>query len=167
MKKRLFVTDPSRFVGQPVRSRLASSDSSWDLLPVASTCELIHPHSLTNLRPPLPDAIIQLAGQTSASEAFRDPARTLKINLLATFTLLQRPKTRGCARTFLPAGSADVCVQNGSYLASSKSTFIAAGYKHHQGNSRVFGVPGIEIRGGECRGVDSIVGFENPYSRTV
>ena len=167
MKKRLFVTDPNGFVGQHIRSRLASSGSSWDLLPVASTRELIHPHGLNNLWPPLPDAVINLAGQTFASEAFRDPAPTLEINLLATFTLLLRPKTRGCAGTFLPAGSADVCVRNGSYLANSKSTFIAAGHKYHQENSRVIGVPSIEIRGSECRGEDNVVRFENPYSRTV
>ncbi|WP_456020668.1 NAD-dependent epimerase/dehydratase family protein [Pseudomonas protegens] len=167
MKKRLFVTDPSRFVGQPVRSRLTSSDSSWDLLPVASTCELIHPHSRTNLRPPLPDAIIQLAGQTLASEAFRDPARTLQINLLATFTLLQHPRMRGCAGTFLPAGSADVFAQNGAYLTKSTSTFIAAEHKLRQESSRVIDLPIVKTPSGEYRGVDNIVRFENQYSRTV
>jgi nucleoside-diphosphate-sugar epimerase len=167
LKKRLFVTDPSGCVGQHIRSRLASSGWSWDLLPAASTCELIHSLSHTNLWSPLPDAVIQLAGQPLASEAFRDPARTPEINLLGTLTLLQRPKTRGRAGTFLPASSADACVQNGSYLANSKSTFIAAGHKHRQENSHVIGVSSIGIRGGEYRGEDNVVRFKKPYSRTT
>jgi GDP-4-dehydro-6-deoxy-D-mannose reductase len=56
----------------------------------------------------MPDAVIHLAGQTFVPEAFRDPARTLNINLLGTLNLLQALKARGFAGTFLYVSSGDV-----------------------------------------------------------
>ena len=108
MKKRLFVTGLSGFVGQHIQSRLALPDSSWELLPAAAAYDLTDPHSLTDLWPQLPDAVIHLAGQTFVPEAFRDPARTLEINLLGTLNLLQALKTRGFCGTFLYVSSGDV-----------------------------------------------------------
>ncbi|MGN4050558.1 GDP-mannose 4,6-dehydratase [Pseudomonas sp. SM4] len=113
MKKRLFVTGLSGFVGQHIQSRLALADSSWELLPAAAPYDLTDPHSLTDLWPQLPDAVIHLAGQTFVPEAFRDPARTLEINLLGTLNLLQALKARGFAGTFLYVSSGDVYGQVG------------------------------------------------------
>jgi GDP-4-dehydro-6-deoxy-D-mannose reductase len=56
----------------------------------------------------MPDAVIHLAGQTFVPEAFRDPARTLNINLLGTLNLLQALKARGFTGTFLYVSSGDV-----------------------------------------------------------
>ena len=103
MKKRLFVTGLSGFVGQHIQSRLASPDSAWELLPAASRYDLTDPDSLVDQWPQMPDAVIHLAGQTFVPEAFRDPARTLDINLLGTLNLLQALKTRGFQGTFLQA----------------------------------------------------------------
>ena len=108
MKKRLFVTGLSGFVGQHIQSRLASPGSSWELLPAASAYDLTNADSLIDLWPELPDAVIHLAGQTFVPEAFRDPARTFDINLFGTLNLLQALKARGFSGTFLYVSSGDV-----------------------------------------------------------
>ncbi|MBP5943832.1 MULTISPECIES: GDP-mannose 4,6-dehydratase [unclassified Pseudomonas] len=108
MKKRLFITGLSGFVGQHIQSRLALPDSSWELLPAATPYDLTDAGSLVDLWPQLPDAVIHLAGQTFVPEAFRDPARTLDINLFGTLNLLQALKARGFAGTFLYVSSGDV-----------------------------------------------------------
>ncbi len=108
MKKRLFVTGLSGFVGQHIQSRLASPDAAWELLPAASRFDLTDPHSLSDLWPHMPDAVIHLAGQTFVPEAFRDPARTFDINLLGTLNLLQALKARGFQGSFLYVSSGDV-----------------------------------------------------------
>ncbi|WIE50597.1 GDP-mannose 4,6-dehydratase [Pseudomonas sp. GM17] len=107
MKKRLFVTGLNGFVGRHLRSRLGAADSGWELLP-APPFDLTQPQSLQDLWPELPDAVIHLAGQTFVPEAFRDPARTLQINLLGTLNLLQALKARGFSGTFLYVSSGDV-----------------------------------------------------------
>ncbi|AZD11484.1 GDP-mannose 4,6-dehydratase [Pseudomonas chlororaphis] len=107
MKKRLFVTGLNGFVGRHLRSRLDAADSGWELLP-APPFDLTQPQSLQDLWPELPDAVIHLAGQTFVPEAFRDPARTLQINLLGTLNLLQALKARGFSGTFLYISSGDV-----------------------------------------------------------
>ncbi|PMY41998.1 NAD-dependent dehydratase [Pseudomonas sp. GW456-L14] len=107
MKKRLFVTGLNGFVGRHLRSRLGAADSGWELLP-APPFDLTQPQSLQDLWPEVPDAVIHLAGQTFVPEAFRDPARTLQINLLGTLNLLQALKARGFSGTFLYVSSGDV-----------------------------------------------------------
>jgi GDP-4-dehydro-6-deoxy-D-mannose reductase len=108
LKKRLFVTGLSGFVGQHIQSRLASPDATWELLPAAHPYDLTAPRSLDDLWPQMPDAVIHLAGQTFVPQAFRDPARTFDINLLGTLNLLQALKARGFAGTFLYVSSGDV-----------------------------------------------------------
>ncbi|MHB2250757.1 GDP-mannose 4,6-dehydratase [Pseudomonas fitomaticsae] len=108
MKKSLFVTGLSGFVGQHIQSRLQEDDASWRLLHCDSPYDLTKPDSLTDLWPQLPDAVIHLAGQTFVPEAFRDPARTFDINLLGTLNLLQALKARGFKGTFLYVSSGDV-----------------------------------------------------------
>ncbi|MFY0731994.1 GDP-mannose 4,6-dehydratase [Pseudomonas sp. NFX15] len=108
MKKRLFVTGLGGFVGQHLQSRLQADASQWELLPVAHRYDLSAPDSLEDLWPDLPDAVIHLAGQTFVPQAFRDPARTLNINLLGTLNLLQALKARGFSGTFLYVSSGDV-----------------------------------------------------------
>lgn len=107
MKKRLFVTGLNGFVGRHLRSRLGAADSAWELLP-APPFDLTQPQSLQDLWPELPDAVIHLAGQTFVPESFRDPARTLQINLLGTLNLLQALKARDFSGTFLYVSSGDV-----------------------------------------------------------
>jgi GDP-4-dehydro-6-deoxy-D-mannose reductase len=87
---------------------LASPDAAWELLPAASRFDLTDPHSLSDLWPHMPDAVIHLAGQTFVPEAFRDPARTFDINLLGTLNLLQALKARGFQGSFLYVSSGDV-----------------------------------------------------------
>lgn len=113
MKKRLFVTGLTGFVGQHLQSRLASPDSTWELLPAAAPYDLTDAESLIDLWPRMPDAVIHLAGQTFVPEAFRDPARTLAINLFGTLNLLQALKARGFTGTFLYVSSGDVYGQVG------------------------------------------------------
>ncbi|MCV2221435.1 GDP-mannose 4,6-dehydratase [Pseudomonas mercuritolerans] len=108
MKKRLFVTGLTGFVGQHIQSRLASPGSSWELLPAASAYDLTDADSLVDLWSEVPDAVIHLAGQTFVPEAFRDPARTFDTNLFGTLNLLQALKARGFAGTFLYVSSGDV-----------------------------------------------------------
>lgn len=108
MKKRLFVTGLTGFVGQHLQSRLALPDSAWELLAAATPYDLTDAQSLSDLWPQMPDAVIHLAGQTFVPEAFRDPARTFAINLNGTLNLLQALKARGFAGTFLYVSSGDV-----------------------------------------------------------
>ncbi|WP_248740333.1 GDP-mannose 4,6-dehydratase [Pseudomonas kribbensis] len=108
MKRSLFITGLSGFVGQHIQSRLMLDDSAWELLPAASPYDLTDPQSLVDLWPQLPDAVIHLAGQTFVPEAFRDPARTFDINLLGTLNLLQALKARGFKGPFLYVSSGDV-----------------------------------------------------------
>lgn len=113
LKKRLFITGHSGFVGQHIQSRLALPDSPWELLSAATPYDLTDAGSLVDLWPQVPDAVIHLAGQTFVPEAFRDPARTLDINLIGTLNLLQALKARGFAGTFLYVSSGDVYGQVG------------------------------------------------------
>ncbi|MCM2459275.1 NAD-dependent epimerase/dehydratase family protein [Pseudomonas sp. CG7] len=108
MKKRLFVTGLSGFVGRHLKSRLDGHDSAWQVMPVAARYDLTDAKTLEGLWPEVPDAVIHLAGQTFVPAAFRDPARTLNINLLGTLNLLQALKARGFTGTFLYVSSGDV-----------------------------------------------------------
>jgi GDP-4-dehydro-6-deoxy-D-mannose reductase len=108
LKKRLFVTGLSGFVGQHFQSRLNADASEWALLPATSRYDLAEPDSLEALWPEMPDAVIHLAGQTFVPEAFRNPARTLNINLIGTLNLLQALKARGFKGTFLYVSSGNV-----------------------------------------------------------
>ncbi|WP_347902858.1 GDP-mannose 4,6-dehydratase [Pseudomonas purpurea] len=108
MKKRLFVTGLSGFVGRHIQSRLTTPDSGWELLSVNSRFDLCDRNSLDGLWPQMPDAVIHLAGQTFVPDAFRDPAKTLQVNLLGTLNLLQALKARGFNGTFLYVSSGDV-----------------------------------------------------------
>lgn len=75
--------------------------------------DLTDADSLVDLWPQLPDAVVHLAGQTFVPEAFRDPARTLDINVFGTLNLLQALKARGFTGTFLYVSSGDVYGQVG------------------------------------------------------
>ena len=108
MTQRLFVTGLSGFVGKHLQAYLAAAHTPWALLSVPHRYDLLEPESLGDLWPELPDAVIHLAGQTYVPEAFRDPARTLQINLLGTLNLLQALKARGFSGTFLYISSGDV-----------------------------------------------------------
>jgi GDP-4-dehydro-6-deoxy-D-mannose reductase len=105
--KNLLVTGQSGFVGRHLQQLLVDN-SRWRLLP-DDRLDLCNQVSIDNvLQPTCPDAVIHLAGQTFVPEAFRDPQRTLEVNLLGTLNLLQALKRRGFSGTFLYVSSGDV-----------------------------------------------------------
>lgn len=108
LKKNLLVTGLTGFVGRHLQQHLDQPDSAWRLVLPPSSYDLIHPESLRAWCEQSPDAVIHLAGQTFVPEAFRDPARTLEINLLGTLNLLQALKAGGFNGTFLYVSSGDV-----------------------------------------------------------
>ncbi|MGH8434012.1 MAG: GDP-mannose 4,6-dehydratase [Pseudomonas sp.] len=116
MKKRLLVTGLSGFVGRHLQRMLESTQpaSEWQLLKQEVSYDLLDSASLiTLLAQQKPDAVIHLAGQTFVPEAFRDPARTLQVNLIGTLNLLQALKNSGFSGTFLYVSSGDVYGQVG------------------------------------------------------
>jgi GDP-4-dehydro-6-deoxy-D-mannose reductase len=107
--KKLLVTGLNGFVGGHLQALLATmADGPWQLL-APKPHDLLDCASLDAwLQDDCPDAVIHLAGQTFVPEAFRDPQRTLQVNLLGTLNLLQALKRRGFCGTFLYVSSGDV-----------------------------------------------------------
>ena len=107
--KKLLVTGLNGFVGRHLQALLVTdSDSPWQLI-APKQHDLLDSTSLDVwLQDECPDAVIHLAGQTFVPEAFRDPQRTLQVNLLGTLNLLQALKRRGFCGTFLYVSSGDV-----------------------------------------------------------
>lgn len=107
--KKLLVTGLNGFVGGHLQALLATmADGAWQLL-VSKPHDLLDSASLDAwLQDDCPDAVIHLAGQTFVPEAFRDPAQTIKVNLLGTLNLLQALKRRGFGGTFLYVSSGDI-----------------------------------------------------------
>jgi len=105
---KLLVTGQSGFVGRHLLAHLANHRSEWQ--PVAAPShDLLDTNSLDAwVSATRPDAVIHLAGQTFVPEAFRNPARTLQINLLGTLNLLQALKRNDFQGTFLYVSSGDV-----------------------------------------------------------
>ncbi len=106
---KLLVTGLNGFVGGHLQALLASmTNEPWKLL-ASKPHDLLDCASLDAwLQDQCPDAVIHLAGQTFVPEAFRDPQRTLEVNLLGTLNLLQALKRRGFSGTFLYVSSGDV-----------------------------------------------------------
>lgn len=101
----LLVTGQNGFVGRHVTTLAAGR---WRVIPHAPH-DLLNPASLDDwLARCCPAAVIHLAGQTFVPQAFRDPARTLQINLLGTLNLLEALKRSGFRGTFLYVSSGDV-----------------------------------------------------------
>jgi GDP-4-dehydro-6-deoxy-D-mannose reductase len=107
--KKLLVTGLNGFVGCHLQVLIESMpDGPWQLL-ASKPHDLLDCASLDAwLQDECPDAVIHLAGQTFVPEAFRDPQRTLQVNLLGTLNLLQALKRRGFCGTFLYVSSGDV-----------------------------------------------------------
>ncbi|MES2819181.1 MAG: GDP-mannose 4,6-dehydratase [Pseudomonadota bacterium] len=109
MMKQLLVTGLGGFVGRHVQAALVQDQQpQWALWPMLSY-DLLDVESLDRLfERGCPDAVIHLAGQTFVPEAFRDPRRTLEVNVLGTLNLLQALKRKGFDGTFLYVSSGDV-----------------------------------------------------------
>jgi len=107
--KKLLVTGLNGFVGRHLQALLATeSNAPWQLI-APKPHDLLDCTSLDAwLQDECPDAVIHLAGQTFVPEAFRDPQRTLQVNLLGTLNVLQALKHRGFSGTFLYVSSGDV-----------------------------------------------------------
>ncbi|WP_187670752.1 GDP-mannose 4,6-dehydratase [Zestomonas carbonaria] len=113
MSRKLFVTGLTGFVGLHLRQAHALSGEKWELLN-PGRFDLLRPEMVeAALAEELPDAVIHLAGQTFVPEAFRDPVRTVQVNVLGTLNLLQALKRRGFSGTFLYVSSGDVYGQVG------------------------------------------------------
>ncbi|HBX55220.1 GDP-mannose 4,6-dehydratase [Pseudomonas sp. UBA2684] len=111
MRKKILVTGLSGFVGQHLQRLLVGTQAAldWQLLLPEGSYDLLDSAVLNRmLEQHQPDAVIHLAGQTFVPEAFRDPARTLQVNLLGTLNLLQGMKNTGFDGTFLYVSSGDV-----------------------------------------------------------
>jgi GDP-4-dehydro-6-deoxy-D-mannose reductase len=110
--KRLFLTGHEGFVGQTLRSLLASPGGR------ARDVELVLPSARYDLRDlasvgcAIPvkdlDCVIHLAAQSFVPESFRDPRRTYEVNFLGTLNLFQTLKTGGFQGRVLYVSSAEV-----------------------------------------------------------
>lgn len=108
LKKRLLVTGLTGFVGRHLQAYIDSAQSVWELVSPPGGVDLVHPETLEAWCSDPPDAVIHLAGQTFVPESFRDPSRTIQVNLLGTLNLLQALKRGGFNGTFLFVSSGDV-----------------------------------------------------------
>lgn len=108
--KKLLVTGLNGFVGQHIRQLLPSD---WQLMHAQRLDLLVNDSLDSALARDCPDAVIHLAGQTYVPDAFRDPKRTLEVNLLGTLNLLQALKRKGFSGSFLYVSSGDVYGQVG------------------------------------------------------
>lgn len=108
LKKTLLVTGLTGFVGQHLRAYVDRPDAAWDLILPPVPYDLTRAETLREWCDQPPDAAIHLAGQTFVPEAFRDPARTLEVNVLGTLNLLQALKAGGFSGRFLYVSSGDV-----------------------------------------------------------
>ncbi|MBD9634219.1 GDP-mannose 4,6-dehydratase [Pseudomonas sp. PDM19] len=108
MNKTLLVTGLTGFVGQHLQAFVDRPDAAWTLLLPPAPYDLTRAETLRQWCEQPPDAVIHLAGQTFVPEAFRDPARTLEVNVLGTLNLLQALKAGGFSGRFLYVSSGDV-----------------------------------------------------------
>jgi GDP-4-dehydro-6-deoxy-D-mannose reductase len=110
--KRLFLTGHDGFVGQTLRSWLATPRESvpeFQLVPPQSRYDLTDPASLERALPvEALDFVIHLAAQSFVPESFRDPRRTYEVNFLGTLNLLQALKNCGFRGRVLYVSSAEV-----------------------------------------------------------
>lgn len=120
---KILVTGLNGFVGSHLQALFESMpEGAWQLLE-SKPHDLLDASSLDAwLQDECPDSVIHLAGQTFVPVAFRDPAQTIKVNLLGTLNLLQALKRRGFCGTFLYISSGDVYGQvEEAYLPISES----------------------------------------------
>lgn len=110
MNKRLLVTGLTGFVGRNIQAVFLNENAPpWTLYQPTQPYDLLKAETLDTLvREAKPDAVIHLAAQSFVPEAFRDPAHTIKINLLGTLNLLQALKTNHFVGAFLYVSSGDV-----------------------------------------------------------
>lgn len=99
------------FVGGTL-ARMVASDaalSAWQLAETPPALDLLDPGAAAALvASAAPDAVIHLAAQSYVPEAFRDPATTLRVNVLGTLNLLEALRAAHFAGRFVYVGTGDV-----------------------------------------------------------
>lgn len=106
---KLLVTGLRGFVGTNLQRYLKENATPWSLHQPAESYDLLCAEQLDALiADAKPDAVIHLAAQSSVPEAFRDPARTLNVNVIGTLNLLQALKRHQFSGAFLYVSSGDV-----------------------------------------------------------
>ncbi|MDG9925182.1 MULTISPECIES: GDP-mannose 4,6-dehydratase [unclassified Pseudomonas] len=105
MAETLLVTGLGGFVGQHIQTQVPPH---WRLLPPMAL-DVLDTASIDGcLAQCVPDAVIHLAGQTFVPESFRNPEKTLQVNLMGTLNLLQALKRHKFNGSFLYVSSGDV-----------------------------------------------------------
>ena len=92
MVKRLLVTGVHGFVGQTLARMLEAPawSSRFALLDTPAALDIRDLAAVSAwVAAAAPDAVIHLAAQSFVPDAFRDPAATLRVNVLGTLNLLQ------------------------------------------------------------------------------
>jgi GDP-4-dehydro-6-deoxy-D-mannose reductase len=90
--RRLLVTGLHGFVGRTVAQLVATEAAlaQWTIAPISEQLEILDAGAVRRLvEEAAPDAVLHLAARSSVADALRDPAGTLKVNVLGTLHLLQ------------------------------------------------------------------------------
>ena len=109
--KRLLVTGKDGFVGSTLTRMLAIEPAlaDWSAAPLAPDFDILDEGASDRIvRDSKPDAVLHLAAQSSVALAFRDPAATLRINLVGTLNLLRALKQSGFSGPLVFVSSGDV-----------------------------------------------------------
>ncbi|MBL8529656.1 MAG: GDP-mannose 4,6-dehydratase [Burkholderiales bacterium] len=110
--KRLFLTGHEGFVGQTLRSLLATADArarDWEIVLPTARYDLRDQAALERALPAEAfDFVIHLAAQSFVPESFRDPKRTYDVNFFGTLNLFQALQNRGFKGRVLYVSSAEV-----------------------------------------------------------
>lgn len=109
--KRLLVTGRHGFVGATLAGMLTSEPAlaGWSLAPLDVDFQIEDAEATRRMvREAAPDAVIHLAAQSFVPESFKDPERTLRVNLLGTLHLLRGLQEARFAGPLLFVSTGDV-----------------------------------------------------------
>ena len=111
MVKRLLVTGVHGFVGQALARMLDEPawSSRFALLDTPAALDICDVASVSTwVAAAAPDAVIHLAAQSFVPDAFRNPAATLRVNVLGTLNLLQALRDASFRGRVVYVGTGDV-----------------------------------------------------------